>query len=195
MTEECPLCSESFEIIAGLAHHLKERHGIDPMGQATRKTAGLPAYTPAYEWGDPFWEISRSRIPLDEAEEKEPHHGEVNQTAVDEDGNPVNITPQGRVANETRRNLKGHGVDPQYIRIHGPDMKTQYTGSPIPTWAVVVIIAAAIIAVIGAVYFAGRKLYDILVSPLPDWLKPYAGAAIAGGLLLGGGYLTYKVVT
>lgn len=190
MHEMCPLCRTRIRGIARLRSHLVERHGVDPLRTVPRSAKLLEA-VPAYEWGKPFFEISRSRIPIEEAEIAEPHHGEIRQFAVDEQGNAVNITPQGAVAEEIRRNLVGQGVSPKYIWISGPSMRTQYTASPLPIWAVIVIIAAAIIAVIGVVYFAGREVYKLVVAPLPDFLEPLVVVALIGGT----GYLAYKAAS
>jgi len=198
----CPICEEKVPTeVDVFREHLEEEHGIDTSGIEKRGEAGLNVYPTyeagkplaSYEWGEPFDADGRETVPRNE-KSRELKHGELHQEATNENGNPVRITKPREVTRKVVSRIKDEGAEPQYIRIQGSRIMTQYSASPIP-WAIValIVLAVVVLLIINAVTTFLKKVYNVLIKPLPDWLEPVAigGIAIAGGYVLYKGYDTF----
>jgi len=190
----CPICEE--EILTEVEvfrEHLEEEHDINTSGIERRGETGLNVYPMGdsqYEWGTPFDADGRETVPRNERS-RELHHGELHQEAVDNGGNSVRITKPREVTRRIVSKIRDEGAEPQYIRIQGSRIMTQYSASPIPWGVIALIVLAIIVAVIVyAVTTFLKKVYKVLIKPLPDWLEPVAigGIAVAGGYVLVKGF-------
>jgi len=190
----CPVCEGGVPTeVEIFREHLEEEHGIDTSGIEKRGETGLNVYPTGgarYQWGEPFDAEGKETVPRNERS-RELHHGELHQEATDEDGNPVRITKPREVTREVVNRIRNEGAEPRYIGIQGSRIMTQYSASPIPWGIIALIVLAVVVAyIINAVTTFLKKVYKVLIKPLPDWLEPVAigGIAIAGGYVLVKGF-------
>jgi len=190
----CPVCEGGVPTeVEIFREHLEEEHGIDTSGIEKRGETGLNVYPtggPRYQWGEPFDADGRETVPRNERS-RELEHGELHQEATDREGNPVRITKPREVTQEVVNRIRNEGAEPQYIGIQGSRIMTQYSASPIPWGIIALIVLAVVVAyIINAVTTFLKKVYRVLIKPLPDWLEPVAigGIAIAGGYVLVKGF-------
>ena len=180
----CPLCRKIMPVPEVLEHYEKE-HNIKISSSVKRyaqKYVAKTYRTLSYEWGKPFWEVGRQRIPESEYQTALVHAAEQVGYVADEQGSPVQIANPEVFAYDVVRELRYQGLSPQYVRIDGATVLTQASGSPAPWYAY--ILALVLIAVI--VYVFGQTfqwvidaLYRIFVAPIPPEWRPYVFGGLA----------------
>jgi len=172
----CPICKRlvhyrEFEV------HLKTEHGIKipKIRKIHVALPDQPALSRA-EWGTPYFVLFRVSVPQDKWETEEVHTNEQYCYLTDENGNPTPFPNPNTVIAQTVTELRRNGINPRYIKIENERMYYQCHASPLPGWAIFLIVLAAVTAIIGVNYYllltTINKLVTISVEALQD-VWPY----------------------
>jgi len=174
----CPICHHTVPLLH-FSTHLKIQHSLKiPKFKVKPKITIL---TPAQEWGKPFWEIGRTLIPEEKWETEDVYNLENNCILTDEAGNPTPFPNPTEMIYKTVDELRRNGIRPQYIRIDREKILVQASGSPIPAWAVYLIIVAVVAVLFGvAFYLVAESFYRIFIAPIPPEWRPY----VIGGIVI-----------
>ena len=172
----CPICKQLMHYKEFEAH-LKTEHGIK-IPKARQIHVALPnrPILSGAEWGKPYFVLFRIPVPQDKWKTEEVHINEQCCYLTDENGNPTPFTNPTEVIANTVMELRRNGIDPRYIKIENEKMYYQCHASPLPGWAIFLIVLAVVTAIIGVNYYLFlmflNKLVALSVEALQD-IWPY----------------------
>jgi len=170
----CPICREIIPLLA-FQNHLETVHDVK-IPKPRKIHVSLPkTETPtlATTWGKPYFVLFRIPIPEDKWETEEVHTNEQNYYLTDENGNPTPFPNPNDMIAQTVLELRSNGINPRYIKIEREKMLLQCHASPLPAWAIALIVIAVAAVLFGTAFYLVVTGISKLIAASMEFLQEY----------------------